>query len=203
MKNKAILKLIIFVIAVLLAVILIANTLARYESEAEAEGEIEIAMYVLNADYQNMSLKLNGSDDPLLPRIDPYKYRFSISNFNELARTDVELEYALSIRTTTNLPLTYQLYKYPNDTYNPGAAENIIASNTVAPDDDGTFFRTIKTTWLDAQDIEVGYEEFGYEEDQINYYELVITFPKSFAEIKYQDIIESVEIIVNSKQKIT
>ena len=105
-KNSVIIKIFIFIILIVLIITLIMNVMARYESQGESIGEIEIAMYILNDDYQSMNLKL----DSMIPRIQPYVHNFSIANYNETERTDVKLEYTLKIRTTTNLPLTYELY---------------------------------------------------------------------------------------------
>jgi hypothetical protein len=160
-------------------------------------GEVDVAMYILNEDYQNMNLKL----DSMMPREAPYVYDFAISNYKDGRRTDVDLEYTLIVRTTTNLPLTYTLYlnqKYVNTEDGSvvvsneilQTAENVELSNNILPDDDGTYFRTLtaKTAF------------FGDTDNELNLYKLVIGFPETYKSVEYQDIIESVEIIINSKQ---
>ena len=141
-------------------------------------------MYILNADYQTMNIKL----DSMIPRIPPYVHNFSISNYNDTARTDLNIEYTLSLRTTTNLPLIYELYL--NEEHDDTGANNIIISNTSGVDADGTYFRTITTNP----------KTFGYKNDEINFYQLVIYFPEIYTATQYQDVIEGVEIIVNSRQ---
>lgn len=153
-------------------------------AEQRLFGEIELAMYILNENYQSMNLKL----DSIVPRENPYLYNFSISNYNETERTDIEIRYELKVSATTNLPLTYELYL--NETKETPDATNIIRTNNVAQDDDETYFRTMTT---DAK-------EFGYTQDEINLYQLVIYFPENYDTVDYQDIIESIEIIVNSTQ---
>lgn len=187
-KNNVIIKLIIFAILLILIIVIILNIMARYESEGETIGEIEIALYILDVDYQSMNLKL----DSLVPREPPYVYNFSISNHKDNLRTDIELEYTLIIRTTTNLPLIYELYL--NETYSASGATNLITNtnNVVALDDDGTYFRTIT---MDT-------EFFGYLQDETNLYQLIIYFPETYKSIAYQDIIEGIEINVNSTQVI-
>lgn len=195
--NNTVIKLMILVIAIILILVVILNTMARYESEGQGLGDVDMAMYILNEDYQNMNLKL----DSMEPREDPYIYDFAISNYKEGNRTDVELEYTLIVRTTTNLPLTYTLYlnqKYVNtedanvvvsNNILPNA-ENVELSNNILPDDDGTYFRTLTATT----------EVFGDVDNELNLYKLVIGFPETYRSVEYQDIIESVEIIINSRQ---
>ena len=179
-----IIKLIVFLVLVVIIVKLVLNTMARYESQTSSIGKIDIALYILHEDYQTMNLCL----DNMVPREEPYIYNFSVSNFNDIGRTDMKLEYTFTIRTTTNLPLIYELYE--NQTYDAVGATNIIVSNTVAADDDGTYFKTITT----APEI------FGFDENQTNYYQLAIFFPGSNNSAEYQNIIESIEVIINSSQ---
>ena len=63
-------------------------------------------------------------------------------------------------------------------------------TNEIAPDEDGTYFRTITT--------DTSY--LKYTEPKTNIYQLVIYFPKVYNTENYQDIIESLEIIVKSEQ---
>lgn len=185
-KNKVAVKLIITCISLIIIITLILTTMARYESQGDSIGEIEVALYVLNADYQSMNLKL----DNMIPKDQPYIHNFSVSNYNDTERTDVELEYTLSIRTTTNLPLTYELYL--NENYNAPSATNIITQNTIEADSDGTYFRTITTDT----------KTFGYIQNETNIYQLLVYFPTTYSSVQYQDIVESIEIIINSRQVI-
>ena len=100
------------------------------------------------------------------------------------------MEYDLKIRTTTNLPLEYRLYS--NQNYNDTDALNIITSDEITQDEDGTYFRIIKTNT----------ESFSYKEKKENIYQLVVYFPQKYNTINYQDIIEGIEISVDSKQVI-
>lgn len=56
------------------------------------------------------------------------------------------MEYTLKIVTTTNLPLSYSLYK--NQKYTDNNSVNIIKSDVIARDsdlEDATYFRTLTT----------------------------------------------------------
>lgn len=181
-KKKIILlkKFIVLIICILIVIRLITLIMARYTSNTSSEANVDTAFYVLNDDYQQMTLNL----DSLIPNSTPYTYTFSISNEKDGHITETDMQYDLQIRTTTNLPLTYQLLE--NDT--------TIAdfTNEINKDPDGTYFRTMK----------VGSRYFEHSVSGINIYKLIITFPADFTSINYQDLIELVEISVTSTQTI-
>ena len=78
MKKKIIRFLILLLILILLVKI-ISSVFARYQSNATTNSNIQVAFYVLNENYEKMTLKL----DSLYPREEPYVYNFSISNFKD------------------------------------------------------------------------------------------------------------------------
>jgi len=193
-KNNAIIKLMIIAILLILIIVIIFRVMARYQSEGRTIGEIEVAIYILDVDYQAMQLRLD-TEEPLIPREEPYVHTFSISNNDGTRRTDIPLEYDLIIRTTTNLPLRYELRLVKqiagSVTSTAGATQNILEGGTPVADSFGTYFRTFTAAT----------REFGYEEDETNIYELLIEFPANLtSSYAYQDVIESIEIIVNSRQ---
>ena len=85
----------------------------------------------------------------------------------------------------TNLPLTYELYINGN-------TENIIKTNEIVQDEDGTYFREITTNT----------ENLYYQEPKTNIYNLVVKFPESYNTKEYQDIIEMLEITIDSRQMV-
>lgn len=157
------------------------RTGAIFQTVTESEANIDIAFYCIKEDFQTMTLKLEN----MIPRTDPYTYNFTVSNNNGTKRTETELEYDLLIRTTTNLPLDITLY----DT-NTNLSE--IGTETVIADEDGTFFKTIT----------IPQREFGFLEDQTDSYRIEVVLPEIYKSHVYQDIIELIEITVDSKQKI-
>ena len=182
--RKRIIKLLILVFVLILLIKMISFTYSKYESRANTKPNIIVAFYVLNKDYQSMNLNL----DELFPREEPYIYTFSISNTKGQKRCQTDLEFELSIKTTTNLPITYELYK--NQNYNDDNATSIKKTDEIIQDEDGTYFRIITTET----------ESFSFREDETNIYQLVVHFPQEYNTINYQDIIEGIEITVNSKQ---
>ena len=190
MLNRRKLKLIVILLFLVFAIIilsrLIAFTLSRYESTGQSDTEVDIAFYVLNPDYQSMTLNL----DTLVPRNTPYTYSFTVSNSDGTNRAEVDLEYEIVIRTTTNLPISYRLYM--NEVYTASGATSIFTSNETIQDDYNTYFKRMETDTV----------TLNYTETTTNTYQLVLDFPTTYNTYNYQDIIEAIEISVNSRQVI-
>ena len=129
MKNKkdkrVFIKALIIILGIIVATRLFVLILARYESMSNSVANVDVAFYVLKDDYKTMTTNL----DSLLPQDDAYIYTFSIGNQDGTQTAEVDLEYELTIRTTTNLPLTYELYM--NQQYTDSNAQNIITENKI------------------------------------------------------------------------
>lgn len=185
-KRVFILKFVFLIVFLIIMIIFLSITISRYQSIINLKGNISVALYLINQDYQAIPLNLPA----ISPREEPYVYTFSVSNNDGVNRTETVLEYDLQLITTTNLPLSYELYI--NQNYNDNGAINIIQEDIIQEDEYGTYFRKISTPK----------ETFGYKKDEENIYNLVINFPVIYKQLEYQDIIESLEIIVNSSQVI-
>ncbi len=177
-------KFVILILCLLILIRIVVLVLSKYESIANSTANVDIAFYLLNEDYKTMTLNLAS----LFPQDDAYVYTFSIGNQDGEKTAEIDLVYNLTIRTTTNLPLTYELYK--NQKYTDSGAVNIIKTNTVEPDEYGTYFRNITTQE----------ENLYYKEPKTNIYQLVIHFPENYNTTNYQNIIEALEIQVDSHQ---
>ena len=183
-RLRLFIKLIILIMCFMIILRIFELTLSKYESEVNAETNIDVAFYLFKEDYQTMSINL----DKLFPRSTPYTYMFTIANKYGDQVAETNLEYELMISTTTNLPLTFEIYK--DETYDQAGAQNIIQTNVIEPDEYGTYFRNIN----------LPNETMFFEEPITITYQLVIYFPENYNTENYQDIIESIEIAVNSKQ---
>ena len=177
-------KLVILILCIIILIRIVTLVLSKYESQANANANVDIAFYLLKEDYKTMTLNLAS----LFPQNDAYVYTFSIGNQDGEKTAEVDLTYDLTLRTTTNLPLTYNLYM--NQEYNQSDAKSIIKTNTISQDSDGTYFRTITTET----------ENLEYKNPKTNIYQLVINFPKNYNTENYQNIIEALEITLNSRQ---
>lgn len=183
MNNKKLkFKIIVFILLLIILLFLIPYTFSRFKTEARGDAKIDVAFYLLNDEYQHQSINLEGFE-PGMSR----EYNFSVANFNSNSRSEVTLDYEVVVRTTTNLPLEYKLYKIEND-----IALNINLEDNIETDKNGTFFKSLKTESI----------RFSHTANYVNYYRLQIIFPSEYKNYKYQGIPEHIEIDVNSKQVI-
>lgn len=174
----------LLVVILLVSIFLIPTTFSKYVSQTSSNAKAKVAFYLLKTDYQTNVVLL----DEIAPRNDPYTYIFTVSNFDGSKRAETNMQYDLVIRTTTNLPLKYELYL--NSLYTDANAENAITNEEVIQDDDGTYFNrfTADTKY------------FNHSYSETNTYQLVVYFPETYVDNKYQDIVDSIEITVDSKQ---
>ena len=180
LKNKRFYILIILGFCIIILFFAFTKTGAIFQTETSSQSNVDIAFYCIKEDFQTMTLKL----DDILPRIEPYIYNFTVSNNDGTKRTETELQYDLIIRTTTNLPLDITLF----DT-NSGVSE--IGTETIALDSDGTYFRIIN----------IPQREFGFLNNQTDSFRIEVVLPTTYKSYEYQDMIELIEINVDSKQK--
>ena len=179
-------KINLLVIILLILIKIMPVTLSKYQSSGIGNMNSNIAFYLLTADYLTQKIKLSD----LTPSDNPYVYTFTVGNEKDSKTSEVDIEYILSIVTTTNLPLRYELYE--NSNYQDENAVNLINdSNTVIEkDEDGTYFQ--KFTFEK--------ENLYFNNPSTNTYTLLVYFDKSNNDAKYQDTVEGLRIIVDSKQ---
>ena len=179
-------KINLLVILLLILIKIMPVTLSKYQSSGIGNMNSNIAFYLLTVDYLTQRIKLSD----LTPSDNPYVYTFTVGNEKDSKTSEVDIEYILSIVTTTNLPLRYELYE--NSNYLDDAAVNLITSgNTVVEKDiDGTYFQTFTFET----------EKLYFSNPTTNTYTLLVYFDKSNNDAKYQDVVESIKIIVDSKQ---
>lgn len=177
-------KIEVLVLVLVIMVLLIPTALSKYTSTSTSDTDVDVAFYLLKTNYYTENIALGE----IIPRVAPYVYNFNVSNTDGTNRAETNLRYDLSIRTTTNLPLTYELYL--NEGYNDAGAENIISTDNINADDDGTFFRVMTTDT----------EYFTHLYDETNQYQLVVYFPQAYKNYVYQNIYDSIEVTINSKQ---
>lgn len=161
---------------------------ARYEMQARLVTNIDKALYIFEAGEVSFNLEPTG----IIPREEAYTYRFSVANFNNTHDSDVDLTYRIRLRTTTNLPITMQLYR--NELPTDNGATNLLGTAVDVQDEDGA--------WYHVYDINTDYEML-YANETTDYYTLVINFPVSAAsDTTFANSIENIEITLKSKQEI-
>ena len=173
-------------IAIFLLVVFIINimeiTYSKYSSSANGDAAANIAFFIVDVGTYENTITLNN----LEPSNNDYIYKFTVNNFKNNKRTNVKLDYNLEFVTTTNLPLTYKIYKE--------GTNNIITSNEIIQDGD-MYFNKLNTN-------EAG--SFSYEENQTEEYTLVVNFPITYNDKpdEYQGLIDSFMIKINATQRV-
>lgn len=177
-------RLTIAIIILALLLFIIPITYSRFQTTTTPNVNIETAFYLIDSNYETTTIKL----DNLVPSDNPHTYNFTVANNDGTKRAETDIEYIINITTTTNLPLTYALYK--NQQYTDNGSSNVIVSDTTESDENGTYFKKMITEPI----------TFSHQKDESNFYQLTIVFPKEYDDFEYQGIIEGIFITIESKQ---
>ncbi len=187
-KKRFLLFSLVLLLALFLAYFLLKSAYASYISSSRLVTNIDKALYLIDTD----KMSFNIDSDQIVPSTTPYTYKFSVSNFNSSKRGEINLLYSVKIITTTNLPISIQLYR--NENYDDGKATNLLSGARVVQDEDGS--------WYNIYDTNNTYT-MNYTDKVTDIYTLVVNFPKSYSSsTTYADKIENIEVRVESSQKI-
>lgn len=187
MKKRDLITFIIAIVGITLSTFFaLYKTLSSYQTIVTGNISSNIAFYLTKSDYQVQQIYLSS----LVPRREPYVYNFSVSNRDGNKTSDVDIEYVLKVVATTNLPLRFELYM--NENYLSNDATNLANTNntTIENDEHNTIFKVIT---LQKQDLLYG-------TPSTNNYTLLIYYDESNTNAKYQDTIESIRIVTDSRQ---
>lgn len=170
----------IAVIAIFILLSITRVAMARFESNGDGVAVGEIAFYIINPTTEIQSLKMFD----VKPDGNDYIFNIDVSNFSEEGSvSEVDLEYQLELITTTNIPVEYKIYLNNSET-------NDFNNKEIFQDEDGMYFFRFQTP---AQN-------FQQTVEKTDHYQLVVTFPSSYNEEAYQDLIDSVEVVINAQQ---
>jgi hypothetical protein len=158
-------------------------TYSKYSSSAEGNAAANIAFFIVDVGTYENTISLND----LEPSNNDYIYKFTVNNFRNGKRTNVKLDYDIEFITTTNLPLTYKIYK-------EGGTDNIITDSEIIKDGD-MYFNKLSTNEVST---------FSYEENQTEEYTLIVNFPITYNDKpdEYQGLIDSFVIKINARQRV-
>ncbi len=203
-------KIFISIVIILVLYKIIFNSYSLYESEANSTADIDVAFYLLKDEYETKTIPI----EDMLPGDTQY-LKFTISNFyvdesgnDVMSETDMKCD--IKIRTTTNLPLQYELY-IDQDISSESLQDKLDIEERVTDnvhwDDYNTMFKHLvlanESEELKSQGITESLE-IPYENEYSRTYIMKITFPEQYSENdKYQNIMECIEISVVSHQIIT
>ena len=218
-RRKRIIKrnsiILLLIIAIGFAIYGIVRTLAIYTSSAETEGSLNIGFWFVGAGYQESTIFIAD----IIPSNDYYEYPISVSNNNGTRAADVDMEYTIKLKTTTNLPLNYYLYKKVNSTTGIPVAD-------IYTDGDNNNYRRIPITEVETPSLSSNYSilsqdtdgtyykefvyVFGYDNNKliINHgnmttddYVILVEFPNSYKTVVgYQDLVDYVKLNIEAKQ---
>ena len=179
---------IMFTFLIFLFLVFFKRTFSSLVADADVKINVANAVYILEEGMFDFYIDLEG----IVPSEDPYVYSFTVANYNDKKRSDVDIDYQLSLLATTNLPLKYELYR--NELYTDDGAVDIIRSNDIVSDLNGAWYR----------ELSVGDTyRFTYDTDMMDTYYLIIYYPKSYSSnIEYQGVAENIEVRLQSKQVI-
>ena len=169
--------LVVIIIFLLLSVIKIA--FSRFFTEGDGEAMNDIAFYIIDPGTQSQTLNLFD----VKPDGKDYIYHLDISNYKDNQVSEVDLEYQLELTTTTNIPVEYKIYL--ND-----SVINEFHNKEILQYEDGVYFFKFRTP----------NQQFQKNIKKTNHYQLVVNFPSSYNEEAYQDLIDSVEIVITATQ---
>ena len=203
-------KIFISIVIILVLYKIIFNSYSLYESEANSTADIDVAFYLLRDEYETKTIPI----EDMLPGDTQY-LKFTISNFyvdesgnDVMSETDMKCD--IKIRTTTNLPLQYELY-IDQDISSESLQDKLDIEERVTDnvhwDDYNTMFKHLvlanESEELKSQGITERLK-IPYENEYSRTYIMKITFPEQYSENdKYQNIMECIEISVDSHQIIT
>lgn len=186
-KRRFLLFAFILFAALFTAFYLLRIAYARYETNAKLKADVQKALYIFEVEKLQFNLESEG----IIPSSNPYTYKFSVSNFKDSKRSEIDIEYQLTVKTTTNLPISVAIYKLDS---NNNKGSNLVTGAVVKQDEDDSYYRIYKvpTTY-----------NMLYANNVTDYFQIEITFPLSYKEnMDYEHAIENVDVILESKQMV-
>ena len=162
-------------------------TLSRYVSETEVNITPKLAFFITDVGTYENKIELES----IIPRTSAYLYSFTVSNFLDEKKANVNIIYDVQFVTTTNLPLNFKIYKNVASAVGPG----IVNSDTFMTDTDGMYFRRMEISSSGS---------FSFEDFETDTYLIWVEFPEMYKAYpdSYEGLIELIEIKIEAKQVI-
>ena len=185
-KKKIILFGIFLLLLLYLAFSLFIKAFSSYQSNARLSANIDKALYI----FEGEKLSFNIDPEKIVPSDKPYSYKFTLANFTDSKMSDMDIEYTISIKTTTNLPITLKLYR--NELPTDSGAVNLLSSYSNKQDKNNAWYKVYDATPKYTM---------KYTESVTDTYTLVVDFPKEYAvDTTYAEKLEYINITINSRQ---
>lgn len=189
MINKKMLRklliILLLIVGIVVALVKIKDTVARYTSKANVEKKVDVAFYIMDNSFKDGE-KLILKD--IIPSDTAYEYTFTVSNNDGVKTSETTMEYDITITTTTNLPLTYTIEK---------DGELCITQETIIKDDFGTYYKQINILSNDNNLV------LEHSTESTDEFIIKVLFPKSYSTTsEYADLIENIKLEVSGRQVI-
>ena len=95
--NKLYSKIILIFVLVVILILILRGTLARYSSSGESSANVDVAFYLIKEQELSETIKL----EEMKPSNEVYTYTFSVANNDGTNRTETALKYTIAIMIAT------------------------------------------------------------------------------------------------------
>lgn len=175
-------KLVVCLLFVTLIVFGTGITYSVFTSDSILNSNQKIAKFIFNTETLD-ELELSLTD--LYPGVKK-EYQFSVSNNSSGKTSNVTLNYNMIIKTYHFMPIDINLYKLEE------------GKETLVMNCDETYNRNDENEVVCNTDI----EEMSYSNDEIHNYKIEVSFPSTYNSEEYTDLVDYINIEINSWQKI-
>ena len=155
-------------------------TYSFFNNDNSAVVDLEIAKFVFETkktdhiDISLVDLKPGDSEN----------YLFSVTNKDTGVKSDVTINYQVTISTYHFMPLDIKLYNI-----NSGEELVLTCDETYSRDEDNNLVCNTPV------------EEIPYSSDGLDKYKLVVTFPSQYNGVEYADLVDYLSLNIKSWQK--
>ena len=175
-------KLMIFVSMLVIMAFGTGITYSVFTSDAFGNVNQKIAKFIFNAEEVD-ELHLSLTD--LYPGVTK-EYQFSVSNNSSGKLTNVTLNYNMIIKTYHFMPTEIKLYRIDDE------------NETLVISCDETFTRNEENELVCNTET----VEMSFKKEELHNYKLEVIFPSSYNSEEYTDLVDYIDIEINSWQKI-
>ena len=156
---------------------------ARYESNLAMNIQPSLAFLIVGVQSETGQIKLEG----MIPRDEPYTYKFYVSNFSDTEHANVDLTYSIEIITTTNMNLSFQIFKGNN------MVQNQVSSDTIVQDENDVFYRHLVINNVSTM---------NYADDCTDEYILWVSYPTTnkYTPDANAGVIDLVDVKISAEQ---
>ena len=204
-------------IIIIFAVIQIGRTLARYETTTTTNRDVDVAFWIVDNSFDSQRLYIND----IYPKSTAFEYPFTVANYDpgadltsetddKIAETD--MEYEILLKTTTNLPLSYEIIREGAICAQGGELYPDAEQSELYTDTDGTVYRKIeiKQTIIEGETtrtipftINTINDDTNQKQKITDDFIIKVTFPEEYsANENYADLMEYVDIELTARQVI-